>query len=372
MELRSLGGGVGYLKAAFLGWQGSGKTWTAVELALGTRAYFGLKGPIAMLDTEGGAQYVSAKANAETGQDIIGVQTRTLSDAVEFISECAKGDVSVALIDSASHLWIEWLDSYLKQVNAARKSSGKPERKIEFQDWGVIKRKWAELTDAYLNSRLHVIVCGRAGDLYANEVNDDSGRREIVKTGIKMVAEGQFGYEPSLLVEMELLQNKHGTDARTVNRRAIVLKDRFDVLDGKIEINPTRKFFEPYLQKLSRGAHVSVETKGMTSAGEIDEDGNAEWSAEKRNRQIFSEEIQGALIRFRPGRSDQDKLDKQEILQEALGTRSWTAVENMQSAALKAGLSEVKRLVKQKQDSIEHSRKEIEEKFGVAARKGAV
>ena len=48
----------GYFKAGLLGLAGSGKTFTAVEMALFVRKYFGLDGPIGFFDTETGSAYV--------------------------------------------------------------------------------------------------------------------------------------------------------------------------------------------------------------------------------------------------------------------------------------------------------------------------
>jgi hypothetical protein len=56
MALKSITS-AGHLKAGFLGFAKSGKTHTAVELALGTRDFLKLTGPIAMFDTERGSEY---------------------------------------------------------------------------------------------------------------------------------------------------------------------------------------------------------------------------------------------------------------------------------------------------------------------------
>lgn len=343
MELKSMSGGVGHLKASFLGWGGSGKTFTAMRLAVGTRKHFGLKGPIAMLDTEGGAQYLADYVKSETGTDLIGVQSRALSDALTFIDQCVKDGISVAIIDSASHLWLELLKSYLDQVNEHLAKHGKNPRKLEFQDWGNIKRQWAKLTDAYLNSPLHLIVNGRAGDKYVNEVNDE-GKREIVNVGIKMVAEGQFGYEPSLLVEMEQIQFKRANEPRAILRRATVLKDRFGIIDGKWCDNPTFDFFKPFIEKLKSGSHVKVDTATKTQV-EVDDSGDAEWQREKKRRAIFCEEVQGLLLAEFPGQTAEEKRAKSELIFQAFETRSWTAVENMTAERIKAGLDKLPVLI---------------------------
>src|SRR5262249_27529377 len=141
--------------------------------------------------------------------------------------------VSVALVDSITHPWRELCDAYLASVNEKRKQFGKrAQMRLEFQDWNVLKPRWAKWTDFYLNSPLHVIICGRAGWEYESQDRDDgSGKKEQVKSGIKMKTESEFGFEPSLLVEMQREQDIDG-DHRIV-RNAIVLGDRFSVIDGK-------------------------------------------------------------------------------------------------------------------------------------------
>ena len=55
----------------------------------------------------------------------------------------------------------------------------------------------------YLNSPLHIVLCGRAGfdwDFNETEGDDGSIKKELVKTGVKMRVESQFGFEPAQLL----------------------------------------------------------------------------------------------------------------------------------------------------------------------------
>lgn len=342
--LTSLGTGVGYLKAGFLGFNKSGKTYTAKELAIGVRDHFKLEGPIAMLDTEGGAQYIAPDVKKRTGKDLIGAQTRALDEAVAFVKECETSGVSVAIVDSVTHLWREVCDSYLKQVNEARAKLNKnPRTRLEFQDWGPIKDRWAKFSNAYLNSKLHIIICGRAGFEYDYQdiSGDGDGKKELVKTGVKMKTEGEFGYEPSLLVEMERVQrDSAGRVEGRITHRATVIGDRFGVIDGKEQDNPTFEFFKPHVSLLIPGAHVAVDTEKQSKLP-IDESGDAEWNRERRQRAIFAEEIQGALTAAWPGQSAPEKACKIEVIYRIFATRSWTAVENMESTRLRDGCAKI-------------------------------
>lgn len=339
--LQTMGNGQGYLKAGFLGFPKSGKTYTATLLAIGTRALFSLDGPIAFFDTEGGSEYIADRIKALTGKDLIGVRSRSFSDLLAVGREAEKEGVSVLIADSMTHVWRELCDAHLKTINEGRKKKGLgPRYRLEFQDWGIIKGKWAEWTDFYLNSKLHIVIAGRAGFEYDYEENEETNKRELVKTGVKMKTEGEFGFEPSLLVEMERSQ-KLGEKTEIVHR-ATIIGDRFGVIDGAQRDNPTFDFFKPHIAKLTPGAHAPIDTEIKTDLG-VDQDGDAQWQREKRERTILCEEIQGELLRHWPGQTKEEKTAKLEAIEKAFGTRSWTKVESKISIMdLRNGLKALK------------------------------
>lgn len=347
MELKNLGGGTGYLKAGLFGFGGSGKTFTAAKLATGTRAFQKLQGPVAMLDTEAAAQYIAPLVKAETGLDLIGKQTRVLRDAIEFLRACKDQGVSVAIIDSVTHLWREVCDSYLKQVNEKLREKGKHERsRMEFQDWAPIKAEWGKFADLYLNIPMHVIICGRAGYEYDFEQREDGSGKDLVKTGIRMKTEGEFGYEPSLLIHMEQVQiDGDRKFLSNIIHRATITKDRFGVLDGQSHDNPDFAFFRPFVERLTPGTLAVAPTDGQTDM-KVDDAGDADWSRERKRRAIFCEEIQGALLVSFPGQSADEKKAKAALLHDLFGTYSWEAVQGMDADKLKLGLDNIPEAIK--------------------------
>lgn len=351
LEIKPLGGGVGHLKAGFLGFNKSGKTFTAASLAIGTRETLGLKGSLAMFDTEASAQYVAGRIKEKTGKDLIGVQARSLDEMIEFVrwaeAEAAKDKVSVVIIDSVSHPWKELMESFKAQVNEARKKKRLlPIKKLQFQHWGDIKGKWNVFSDIFLNSKLHIVICGRAGYDWDFE-EDDEGDKQLVKTGKKMKTEGEFGFEPSLLIDMERIQrNVREKGDSTITHRATVIGDRFDVIDGKVCDNPTFEFFKPYIDLLKPGAHAAVDTKTQTNFGITDE-GVTEERYNKKRRVILCEEIQGLLVAGWPGQSAAEKKSKLEAIHRVFETRSWSAVEGSDVPTLKTGFDALPGVIKE-------------------------
>jgi hypothetical protein len=272
----------------------------------------------------------------ETALDLLGVRARSFSALISFADDCIKEKVSVGVVDSITHPWRELCDSYLVQLNEKRVGKGWQKiGRLEFQHWGEIKAMWEPWSEFFLNSPLHLIVCGRAGAIWEFEKNEE-GRKELVKAGTKMKVEGEFGFEPSLLIEMEREQVPDGQGGFKLIHIATVLGDRFGVLDGKTETNPTFEFFQPHIAMLRAGAHAPVDVSTKTRTGADVEGGD--WEKERRQRTILCEEIQGAIVSKYPGQTNEEKRTKGDLLFEIFGTRSWTKVENMQSSMLRDGL----------------------------------
>jgi hypothetical protein len=90
----------------------------------------------------------------------------------------------------------------------------------------VIKRPYKSLVHLLLASPLHVLICGRQG----NDFAEDEATGELKNLGYKMRAEGETAYEPDVLVRLEA--HKEGRMATAVPT-AHVEKDRTGVLSGK-------------------------------------------------------------------------------------------------------------------------------------------
>jgi hypothetical protein len=344
--LRALDKEFAYAKVGLLGFAGAGKSYTAAEIAIGLHQHIGSKKPVAVLDTETGWDFLAPKFKA-AGIDVLVAKSKTFKDLLAFMEE-AQESCDIAVIDSISHVWMEIQEAYLSRINENR------DRKItrlEFQHWGPIKMEWRKFTDKFLTCRMHVVICGRAGFIYDYEQLSEGEKKELVKTGVKMKAETEMAYEPSLLIEMERVQTrsdlqpmrKRGKDVRTVVNRAWVVKDRADVLDGKFFDDPTFDCFKPHFDCLAIGGEHKVQDVGESSSGLFDTEGRSDWQREKIEREKWSEEIQGILTSHFPGQSADEKKTKANILQEAFGTRSWTAITNTDSKIIREGFKKIQR-----------------------------
>lgn len=327
-----------YAKVGLYGTAGSGKTYTAAKVAIGLHQFAKCEKPVGMFDTEPAASYIIPLFKKAGIEFLVYDQSRALKDLMSFMDE-AEQSCSIVILDSITHVWRDAQESFLSKINEGRARQNKrPLAALEFQHWRPIKAAWADFTDRFLASKLHVIVCGRAGNVYEYQDKDDgSGKKELITTGSRMATEKELGYEPSLLVEMIADRD----DGKIVNI-ALVQKDRTDTINGMELPQPNFASFQPHFEALNLGGehHGSMQTRDSQEM--FTETGDDNWSAEQRQRAIWSEEILGLLQKYFPSQTADDKKQRQDLMEQFFSTRSWTKVENTQSEKLKAGYQDLK------------------------------
>ncbi|MDL1870643.1 hypothetical protein FBR05_00380 [Deltaproteobacteria bacterium PRO3] len=316
-----------FLKAGIHGFAGSGKTFTATELAIGLSKEIGDGKPVAFFDTETGSDYVISRFTA-AGIQLLVHKGRAFKDLITFMQE-AQQVCSVAIIDSISHVWTELREAYERKKN---RQNG-----LLFQDWGPIKAEWRHFTDLYLNARLHAIICGRAGYEYDFE-KDESGKKDLVKTGTKMKAEGEFGYEPSLSLEMERIP----AEGKGFINRCTVLKDRTNTMNGKWIDYPKYKDFRTVVNFLNiKGDHLGLDTS--TTSEDLFESTDHSWARRQKQTEITLDLIKSEFVEADlDGTGIPAKKARIALLEEVFGTKSWEEVTTLRLEDLQAGLDQLK------------------------------
>lgn len=329
-------------KVGVFGLQGSGKSTLAALLAIGLSKTYHGGAPVAYHDTENGSDFLKPLFDME-GVKLLVRKSKCFADAAATLHEAKRRECCVFIEDSITGDWDELTESFKKKKGIS---------KIELYHWGMLKPQWnEEWVVPMLNSPLHVITCGRAGDVW-QEVDQEDGSTKSTKVGTKMRAEGQFGYEPSLLIEMLCQQNLGGKRKKNAGRMihtAVVLKDRARFLNGKnfdwpdintYKAGDWKKFFDafaPHFNFLNIGGkHVAV--NAADSQQLFDGNGNSEYYQRKQQAAIALEEIEACLIAIWPGADAKSKRFKALALDAIFATRSWTAVTAKPQVDLDAGL----------------------------------
>lgn len=327
-----------YAKVGILGFQGSGKTYTATLFAIGLLdIHFkltGEKAKAAFFDTENGSDFV-APMFEHAGYELIVARSRAFVDLKRAFDMAKKSGAEVMIIDSLTHVWRDLVESYKK---------GKGRKKLQFQDWGEIKPVWWEYADIFTAFPMHVIVCGRAGYEYEYE-EDEDGKKELIKTGTKMKAETEFGFEPSLVLEMRSIRREKNGKPGTgvIENVCTVLKDRAHKINGFEFIFPTFKDFGPHWDHLKMaGKYRSVDiTRDSQVLFRTDGEGN--WRKRQIEREALLEDIKGEFIRRGIGKGKEEMAFKHQVSHECFGTDNWVRIkEEVNSQDLKKGVELMK------------------------------
>jgi len=322
-----------YAKIGLLGFAGAGKTFTAGLIAAALANQVGAK-QIAWVDTETGSDFL-LKMFEEAGLEVFRSKSRAFGDLLTVIKECEESGVQILIVDSITAIWRDLCDAYDKKL----KRGGR----LQFQDWAILKYEWRQYTDAFVNAPVHILVCGRAGYEYDYDFNAD-GTKDLIKTGTRMKVETEFGFEPSLVIEMERITESQAQleEARGDKKkkaaykpkigskwihRAHVLKDRADVIDGQVFDDPTFENFLPHFEALNLGGkHIGLDTS-RDSSDRFDVEGRPDWKRRQAERGIALEEIQNGLVELYPSTSGRDKQYKLKALKEFFGSSSWKRAE---------------------------------------------
>lgn len=305
-----------YLKMGIMGFAGAGKTHTATAVAIGLHKMLveqlGEAKPVFFLDTETGSDWIKPQFDA-AGIELQTAKTRAFKDLMAATLE-AERNGSILIVDSITHFWTEICDSYQK---------AKKRNRLQFEDWAYLKKEWRRFTDLFINSRLHIILCGRAGYEY-DYFEDEAGKKQLEKTGIRMKAEGEMGYEPSILV---LMEREMDLDEKTVFRVAHVLKDRSTKIDGKSFENPTFASFLPHIKYLNIGGpQLGVDTS-RSSEDTIPDDKQRHDLGPVR-RKIVLDEIKDFMTVQWPGQAAAEKKAKIEALRK-YWSAGWVEMEEV-------------------------------------------
>lgn len=199
------------LFVGLFGQEGAGKTYTATEIAIAGRAALGLEGPIAFFDTERGARFRALRVKEATGQDLLVMEDRTIAGLKSFFAECAKTGVSVAIVDSMTHVIEDLRTTYFAKRDIEDPEPG---------DYSKADKPFKELLNKMLSANLNIIGCARESQVWGRYKNS-KGKMVNGPIGVKFGA-GKAGYEFDLLLRMEREDKKEGG----VERKCLIVKDR--------------------------------------------------------------------------------------------------------------------------------------------------
>ncbi|WP_124642032.1 AAA family ATPase [Amniculibacterium aquaticum] len=179
------------LRLGLSGASGFGKTKSALLLAYGMTNDWS---KIAVIDTENS----SASLYSDLGNyNVLDLQAPYSPERyIQAIELCEESNISVIIIDSASHEW----NGIGGCLEIHEKLGGR------FQDWANVTPRHQAFINKILQSPCHIITTTRRKIDYSLDIGSN-GKTQVVKHGTKEITREGFEYE--LTVNFELVNENH-------------------------------------------------------------------------------------------------------------------------------------------------------------------
>jgi hypothetical protein len=333
---------IGYVKGSLYGPPGTGKTTVMAMLLLYLSKTYHNSAPVAWLASEKGVDFVLDFFKAE-GVPLLVSRSRSFVDLRSATRDAREAGCCAVGVDSITHFWQELFSEGMK-------AKGPRLQKIM-----RIKEEWAPFSQDFQDSPVHFLVTGRLGFNWdeAEVQNEQTGEitKEVSRGGTKIKAEGDFGHEPDLEIEMSAVEDPdfmrwekvRGKNRKTFKSQMIhvatLKKSRVWALNGKAfswKDQPAYKLgyyatvaecFKPHFDQIGIGGSHNVMANTIGSSV-LFQPGNEQSQYEYNiKKTIAVEKWEGTMSAIAAGTS-KDAIRMRNIVGVSItGTRSKTEFE---------------------------------------------
>jgi hypothetical protein len=216
-------------RVALDGPAGSGKTWTALELA----TVLAKGGKIAGVDTEHGSMSLYSD---KFDFDVIELDDFHPQNYIDAIHAAEDGGYSVVILDSLTHAW----DGKGGVLELHDDATARDRNGNSYTAWRNVTPIHNDLVEAIVTSPIHIIATMRSKMEYAQE-KDDNGRTKIRKIGMAPIQRAGTEYEFTMVGDMD------------VDHKIVISKSRCDLMADKVGTKPGLKFWMPFVEWLNSG-----------------------------------------------------------------------------------------------------------------------
>lgn len=347
-------------KVSVAGFPGSGKSRTSAELMKGIYSLMKQKklvnndAPLLIIDTEDAAQFL-IEFFKDSGITAKAKQTKSLADVQTAFALASAGHYFGVYIDSISHIYRDFLDTWMKKNNVP---------KMEPRHYGSTNPLWEkEFGQSLVAARTHIVFTGRGAADYEMMENEETNKKEFVKSGVKMQASKDTQYDPNLVIWMAKVEKVAKNNKPTIWREALVMKDRSGTIDGKTfgsekSKGPAFKDFQPHFEYLLRNVTPDAKVARSTTSAEALIPDIQERSPENDDKKVALDQIQSLLTAVAPGTSGAEKKLKCDLLERVYNERSWEAIKKLSAETIKSGVEPMKIEIEVIRKAIEASRSE--------------
>lgn len=329
---------------------GSGKSLTAILIAIGNSIERRNRAGIALVDPEDVSDFLLRICEIE-GVPLFTMKRRTFVEMRDALKEAEDAGLSAFVVDHYDGIHRELIEAQKDALDLRGHA-------LPYQHREELIRHWDDWVRRVRASSCDCLFNGRLAWNWGDDENE-SGDAVKVRLGTKMRGDGDADYEPDLLIEMELIERRvreQKSHAKRIENLhfAYVRKDRTQALSGmqfqwkdlhgykKGDYQAVWKHVAPYFAQFApdRGLSTRAETgEPVRSSGELFAKPRRDTAFAERAKRITIavEEIQAALAALWPGQSAEDKRMRAIVTETIFKSRSWTAIESMLPETVEAG-----------------------------------
>ena len=333
---------IGYVKGSLYGPPGTGKTTVMAMLLLYLSKTYHNSAPVAWLASEKGVDFVLDFFKAENVPLLVS-RSRSFVDLRAAARDAKDAGCCAVGVDSITHFWQELFGEGMRQ------------RGPRLQKIMRIKEEWAPFSQDFQDSPIHFLVTGRLGFNWEEAEVQDEKTGEIVKEvsrgGSKIKAEGDFGHEPDLEIEMSAVEDPEflrwekvkGKNRRTFRSQMIhvatLKKSRVWALNGKAfswkdqtgyklgYYTSVAECFKPHFDAINIGGSHNVMPPAPSSAV-LFTPGSEQSESERQIKRQIALEKWDATISLIAGGQTKDAIRQRSIIGVSItGTKSKTEFE---------------------------------------------
>ncbi len=189
------------LRLALIGASGTGKTYSALQIAKG------IGNKILLVDTENGSGDLYAHL---TDYNVAPIQAPyTPAKYIEAIEYAEKEGYDVIILDSLSHAW-SGEGGLLDQQGSAADKSGN-----SWTAWRTVTPQHNQMIDAIVQSNIHVIATVRAKTEHVQEKDERTGKTVVRKIGMAPIQRDGLEYEFTVVFDIDYNHKTSATKDRT-------------------------------------------------------------------------------------------------------------------------------------------------------------
>lgn len=210
-----------HARIALIGPSGSGKSYTALQLAAGLTR----NGKILAIDTEHGSldKYADILPDGKSF-DVIALSMFSPENYIEAIELAQKSGYDTIIIDSLSHAWMGKGGALEMVDRVARRSQSNN----NYTAWREVTPLHNQLVEAMIQANAHIIACMRAKTEYVIEKDPDTGKTKVRKIGLAPVQRDGLEYEMDIVADMDM------------ENYMLVSKSRLPFMSGAVVVKPTQ------------------------------------------------------------------------------------------------------------------------------------